>query len=60
MAARGLNQTDLARRLGRRESSVCRTLRDIRETGKAKAKTAREIAKALGCPLADLMPEGHE
>jgi transposase len=57
MSARGLNQADLARRLQYHESSLCRLLARIKESGEANAATARGLAKAIGCSLADIMPE---
>ena len=60
MSARGLNQADLAKRLQYHESSLCRLLRAIRDTGEANAATARGLAKAIGCPLSAIQPDDEE
>jgi len=59
MSARGLNMQDVADRLRYHPNSVGRLLGNIKESGEANAATARCLAKAIGCPLADIMPEGR-
>lgn len=60
MSARGLNMQDVAARLHYHPNSVGRLLANIRETGDANAATARGLAKAIGCPLADIQPREPE
>ena len=52
----GLNQTDLAQVAGIQQSHISKLERGVSDTT---AKSLARIAKALGCPITDLLAE-HE
>ena len=53
--SRGMTQTELAERIGQKQSFIARIEGGTREIGNLTMATGHNIAQALGCTMEDLM-----